>query len=103
MNKNGITTKTKKAVDDISTKISDLKNKISQNKTSEINEGVQSALDKLDDLNQEIQKQYNLISNAQEKGNTQMSEMEKNISNNIKSFNNALTKASSLFKSHKEL
>jgi len=100
MEKNEITTKTKKAVDEISTKFSDLKNKISQNKNSEIKKEVQAALDKLDDLNQEIQKQYNLISNAREKGDFQMPEMEKNIYNSIESFNNAYTKAGSLFKMH---
>ncbi len=102
MDKNEIITKTKKTVDEISTKFSDLKNKMSQSQNSEIKEGVQAALDKLDVLNQEIQKQYNLISKAREKGDAQMPEMEKNIYNSIESFNNAYTKAGSLFKTHYE-
>lgn len=100
MDKHELAIRTKKAVDEISTKFTDLKNKLSQIKNPEIEEGVKAALDNLENLNQEIQNQYSRISEVRDKSNSQMSEMEKNIYNSIESFNNAFTKAGSLFKTH---
>ncbi len=100
MEKKELATKTEKTVDEIATKLNDLKIKLSQNKTPETKEGVQATLDELDSLNQKIQKQYSKMSETGDKSKSQMSEMEKNIYNSIESFNNAYTKAGSLFKIH---
>ncbi|MFO7658338.1 MAG: hypothetical protein R6W78_14870 [Bacteroidales bacterium] len=100
MDKHELAIRTKKAMDEISTKLTDLKNKLPQIKNQEIEEGAKAALDKLEDLNQEIQKKYLEIVEVRDKSNSQMSEMEKNIYNSIESFNNAFTKAGSLFNTH---
>lgn len=98
MNKNDLAIKTKKRVEEVSTKIKDLKIKISQDTNSEIEEGMQAAIDRLDKLNQEIREQYRQFVTSPEKSETQVSEMEKNIYNSIESFNDAFTSAGSLFK-----
>ena len=103
MDKNELEKKTKKAIQEVSTKLTDLKYKLSQDKKTQIKADAQAALDELDSLNQEINKQYERIGSVHDKSDAQMSEIEKNIYNSIESFNNAFTKAGSLFKIHENL
>jgi uncharacterized protein len=100
MDKNELEKKTKKAVQEVSTKLKDLKNKLSQDKTPQINSALQAALNELHNLNQMINKQYENMRTTRDISNVQLAEMDKNIFNSIESFNNAYTKAGSLFKIH---
>jgi len=98
MDNEEILKKTKRAVDDISQKYSDLQEKLPDKKLREANEVLQSAIDELDNLKQEINDQFDSLSKNQEKTDAEFSEIEKNIYNNIRTFNNAYTEAGSMLK-----
>jgi len=102
MIKNELSIKTEKAIDEISSKFHDLKDKLSHSKSLEIDNRVQGVLEKLDDLNIEIEKQSKIIGRNRKKAAAKMNEVNDNIYSNMKSFNNAFRKAGSLFKRNTE-
>lgn len=95
-----MTMKTKQSVEEVSKKLNEIKNNFSPSPNSKLKEDLQSILDKLESLNQEIQKQFDQMNEAEHDENLDMSEIEKNIYNSIESFNRAYTNAGSLFKIH---
>ena len=87
-------------VNEISNKMNELKSEISKSNNSEAEKNLRIAINSLDKINQDIQKQYMHLKESSNLSQSKVSEFEKNIYNSIESFNNAFTKASSVFNVH---
>ncbi len=88
----------KQSVDVNAKKLQDLKTQFSQNGDSKIKEDLQSNIDNLERLSQDIQKQYDSLKDSEKMSIREMSEIEKTIYLSIESFGGAYTKVGSLIK-----
>jgi DNA-binding transcriptional regulator GbsR (MarR family) len=100
MKKEELLKSTQKKIDEINVKIRELKSKISDESEEEIKERAESAVKELEGLRDKIQDQYDILETRKEQVQVDVSEAEKNIYSGIETFDDAFTRAGSIFKTN---
>ncbi|HAF30887.1 MAG TPA: hypothetical protein DCG75_17755 [Bacteroidales bacterium] len=100
MEKEELVLKTKQKLDEIQEKINDIKEKVEQNTNDAIHEKSEHIINELKELGEKIHKQYSKLGLPENQSKPNITEMEKNIFNSIRSFDSAFQRAGSIFKPH---
>ena len=98
MDKEDLILKTKQKIEDINSKIKEVKKQVEENTNEAIQEQSENILNELNEINEKIQKEYSSLSLPENQSKPKVSEMEKNIFNSIDSFDSAFERAGSIFK-----
>lgn len=97
-NKEKLNLRSKYKIEDVERKLKEIKHEFAQQKANELSEQAKASLEKLKELGDEIEQLYQDISTKEITEQLEFDEMEKNIFNNIESFNNAYKNAGSFIK-----
>ena len=98
MKKDKLITDTKKRIEEIDFELKRIQNDMDGSKGKPISEQQQSALKQLHTLRDELHAQYTrLVSSSADSAQNDLDKMEKNIYNSLQSYNDAFTKAGSIF------
>jgi len=100
MDKNELILKTKQKIDEIKEKISELKEKANENTSQDIKDQSNKLIGELEEISEDIQKQYSSLGLPENQDNPKVTEIEKNIYNGIRTFDSAFTRAGSIFQTH---
>lgn len=98
MKKDKLIADTKKRIEEIDFELKRIQNDIDERKGEPITDQQKSALKQLHALRDELQTQFTrLTSSSADSGQSDTDKMEKNIYNSLQSYDNAFTKAGSIF------
>ena len=98
MNKDKLIADTKKRIEEIDFELKRIQNDMEERTEEPMTDQQKSALKQLHTLREELQAQYNrLSSSSADTGQSDFDKMEKNIYNSLQSYNDAFTKAGSIF------
>lgn len=98
MKKEKLIADTKKRIEEIDFELKRIQNDLDKSKGEPTTEQQKSALKQLYALRDELQIQYtSLTSNFKDSGQADLDKMEKNIYNSLQSYDDAFTKAGSIF------
>lgn len=100
MDKNELILKTKQKIDEIKENISQLKEKANENKSQDLKKQSNKLIGELEEISEDIQKQYSSLGLPENQSDQKVTEIEKNIYNGIQSFDSAFSRAGSIFQTH---
>jgi len=98
MDKEELILTTKQKIDDVSDKIKEIEKKVEKNTNQEIQEQSENSLKELNEIRQKIKKEYSNLGKPNMQNKSEVTEIEKNIFNSIRSFDSAFERAGALFK-----
>jgi uncharacterized coiled-coil DUF342 family protein len=100
MDKKEILKSIRHKIDEINRKTSELRDKISTRTGKDVNNEIESLITELEDIRNKIQLKYEKLEKLESQDKQGLSEIEKNIYNSIKSYDDAFKKAGGLFKTN---
>jgi hypothetical protein len=98
MDKEQLDLRTKLKIDEVNFKLQQIKDEIAKHDSQDVGVEAKTTLKQLEHLNKVVNELYKKIATMEVTDQLQYSEVEKNIYNSITSFNDAYTKAGSMFK-----
>lgn len=100
MKKEELLRSTQRKIDEINAKINELKSRISGESEKDIKEKAESAVKELEHLRDSIQDQYDILEVKGQELQVDITEAEKNIYSGIQTFEDAFTRAGSIFRTN---
>ncbi|MGC9344506.1 MAG: hypothetical protein ACP5E3_17510 [Bacteroidales bacterium] len=100
MEKEELLKNTQEKIDEINSKIKELKNKVADESEGEIKDKAEAAVENLESLRDKIQEHYDVLQKRKEEIDMDVTEAEKNIYSGIETFEDAFTEAGSIFRTN---